>query len=379
MRTMRAEVGAVVNVVGGQVVSEVSLGLDLQVVRKLRVRDQLVVERVMETGQSISALVECDFSDEHRSLHVRSVMAVPVKTEAGFLGVMILAHGREGERFSDEDEAVTELMASMTAVSMQNVEWMQRTVEKQCQEMQWGTSRLVQRTLLPDPGTGADWLAWESYYRPATALGGDYFDLVHLPDDSVVVAVGDVCDHGIPAALLMTAVRALLRTLCLQGHPPARVLEEINRALCQDPSRPKDLVVSLFVGSIDRHKRVLRYANAGQVSPLFWDSNQTEPAVLVPGSAALGQSLRTPFLEKELSFGPDLRLFLYSDGVIETGGPQGELFGLPRLRQSVSGQMGFAGAEFIVGLRKQLQAFSGMSEARDDVTMLWLGERSPRA
>lgn len=378
VRTVRAEVGILLSLHEGRLVAEASLGLDFEVATKLQLEGESLLQRVALSGESVAALLHWDQEGEQRSMHVRSVLALPIRSESSALIIMILAHGRENEPFSDEDRATATLLASLADVSVGNLEWMQRTVEKQCREMQLGTARLVQRTLLPEPGTGPSWLHWESYYRPATSIGGDYFDLVQLSDDSVAVAVGDVCDHGVPAALLMTSVRTLLRALCLQGHSPDRVLEGINLALCQDPSRPRDLVVSLFLAKIDFRKRELQFANAGQVPPLLWDHAREQPEALAAREGALGSSLRSRFEASSLHLGPEFRLLLYSDGLIETGSPQGELFGLPRLRSAVCDQMKQPGADFILGLRKRLEAFSGLAETRDDLAMLWLGER-PRS
>jgi len=375
VRMVRAEVGVMLGMHGGRLVVEANLGIELDVARELQLDGQSVVERVLESGEPLLAPLKWDRVGERRSLHVRSVLAVPVRSESGARGVMLLAHGRENEPFSEDDRATAALLASMAAVSVGNLEWMQRTVDTQCREHQLGTARLVQRTLLPDAGTGPPWLHWESYYRPATAIGGDYFDLVHLPDDSVAVAVGDVCDHGVPAALLMTSVRALLRALCLQGLEPERVLEGINVALCRDPSRPRDLVVSLFLAKLDVRTRTLQYANAGQVSPLLWDDTRQNPVPLASHAGALGSSVLSTFEQSQLPLGPGFRFLLYSDGLIETASPHGELFGLPRMATAVSEQMGQPGADFILGLRKRLEAFSGLADARDDVAMLWLGER----
>jgi sigma-B regulation protein RsbU (phosphoserine phosphatase) len=376
LRSVRAEVGAIVQTRGSRMHAEASLGLELDVVRNLRVADRGVVECVVASGQPVVAEVQWDQPGAHGTLHIRSLVAVPMHSGSEPAAVMLLAHGRPGERFSQEDQAVAALLASMAMVSIENAEWLHRTVERQCQEQQLGTARLVQRSLLPDPGRGPDWLEWESYYRPATAVGGDYFDIVPLPNDTVAVAVGDVCDHGVPAALLMTSVRALLRALCLQGLEPVRVLEEINRALCQDPSRPKDLVVSLFIGLVNVQERVLRYANAGHPFPLLWDAARLVPAPLPLASRALGLSKHSEYSQSELPMGPGFRLFLYSDGLTETASGQGELFGLPRLRLAVSEQVGLPGADFILSLRKRLESFSGMAESRDDLAMLWLGERA---
>jgi serine phosphatase RsbU (regulator of sigma subunit) len=267
-------------------------------------------------------------------------------------------------------------LATLAAVSLQNAEWLRKAVEKQRLEWQMGTARLVQRFLLPDPGCGPAWLNWEAYYRPALAVGGDYFDIVPLHDQTVLVVVGDVSDHGIPAALLMTAVRSIVRSECLRGSRPAQILRSVNHFLCEDSGKPQDLLASLFVALVEGNRRELTYANAGHPTPLLWDATRLVPAPLPASGPLLGKCKDPDYPESRLTLGPGYRLFLYSDGLTEAGNPHGELFGLPRIRQVAAEQCGLPGAEFVLRMRRQIETFSECTDPRDDLTMLWLGERA---
>jgi serine phosphatase RsbU (regulator of sigma subunit) len=98
---------------------------------------------------------------------------------------------------------------------------------------------------LPDPA------GWEfaACYRPAREVGGDFYDVIPLPDGRLGFVIGDVTDKGVPAALLMAATRSLLRAAALQGLSPAEVLRQVNDMLF--PDMPAKMFVTCLYAILD--------------------------------------------------------------------------------------------------------------------------------
>jgi serine phosphatase RsbU (regulator of sigma subunit) len=86
---------------------------------------------------------------------------------------------------------------------------------------------------------------------------------------------------------------------------------------------------------------------------------------------------RAAWSDIELPLGPGYRLFLFSDGLIETANHRGEPFGLARTQDAAAELCGLPGAEFVLAMRRRMEAFSGCGAPRDDLTMLWLGQERP--
>jgi PAS domain S-box-containing protein len=175
----------------------------------------------------------------------------------------------------------------------------------------------LQRALLPTqlPVVPNITLNWE--YRPATQesqVGGDWYDAFLLPDKSLFISIGDVCGHGLDAAIAMNTIRQSLRTLAFECPEPWLVLEGINRILQCEQS---ETIATAIFGRLDLRTLEFAYAGAGHPPPVLMNEAGA-PRMLPAGGMPLGIfSIGAEIARHTINLEPGTSVFLYTDGLIE--------------------------------------------------------------
>lgn len=304
-------------------------------------------------------------------------LAVPLVSQGELIGVLNLGPRRSEQEYSTDDRKLLDNLAAQAAPALrvgQLVRQQQaeaRTRERYEQELE--VARLIQQNFLPKELP--ELAGWQvaAYYRPAREVGGDFYDVIPLPDGKLGFVVGDVTDKGVPAALVMAATRSVLRASAQRLVEPGDVLERVNEHLC--PDMPAKMFVTCLYGVLEPTTGRFRFANAGHDLPYV---KTAEGSVeLRARGMPLGLMSGMPYEEKETVLEPGDSLLLHSDGVVEAHDPDGEMFGFPRLKDSVARYPG--GAELIDLVLADLHTHTGPgAEQEDDITMVTLA-RSPDA
>ncbi|HET8577926.1 MAG TPA: SpoIIE family protein phosphatase [Methylomirabilota bacterium] len=189
-------------------------------------------------------------------------------------------------------------------------------------------ARDIHARLLPAPPALVAGLAAGAVLRPASVVGGDFFDLIPM-GERVGVAVGDVAGKGIPAALLMVMVRTLLREISASLVEPSEVLAWLNASLCRDI--PPSMFVTLVLAVLDpaRPGQIV-VSNAGHPPPVLY-RRAAAPQTLALGGMVLGVSEEAVFDQTELKVGSGDGMVLYTDGVVGGQEADGRHIGLSEL------------------------------------------------
>jgi serine phosphatase RsbU (regulator of sigma subunit) len=244
-------------------------------------------------------------------------------------------------------------------------------VEKERLERELELARQLQQSILPHEFPNLPGFSCTARSRPARVVGGDFYDVLHLPDGRLGLIVGDVAGKGMPAAFIMATTRSFLRATAQQWVSPGRVLEQVNDLLC--PDMPHGMFVTCLCAVLDVGSGRLHYANAGQTLPYrLMDGRVIE---LEATGMPLGLVVGTRYDEKETTIAPGESLVCYTDGIVEAHNPQRQMFGFPRLEALVASHGG--GPALIEFLLADLEAFTGTEwEQEDDVTLVVL-QRGP--
>ena len=194
------------------------------------------------------------------------------------------------------------------------------------------TARDVQRCLLPQAYPTVDGLDYVGWSRAARGVTGDYYDFVPLPDGRLAVTVGDVCGKGVPAALVMAALRAYLRGATSQCQADPRALVTMTNDLLYE-SVPTGRFATLFYGVYDPPSRTLEYVNAGHLPPLLLDSDngRCRRQRLETGGVAIGLMPGAQYASGRIRLEPGDRLVAFTDGITEALSADGEEWGEDRL------------------------------------------------
>ena len=157
--------------------------------------------------------------------------------------------------------------------------------------------------------------------RPANTVGGDFYDVLPLPDGRVILAVGDVAGKGSPAALLMALLLAMLRTLVDEQLEPEPLVTRLNTQICRHS--PGSRFITFFYGVYTPASGALTYVNAGQNPPLVRRADGSYERLGATG-IALGMFEGSSYTSVETRINPGEMLVLYSDGITEAEDPEGQ-------------------------------------------------------
>ncbi|MEJ2752589.1 MAG: SpoIIE family protein phosphatase [Chloroflexota bacterium] len=243
--------------------------------------------------------------------------------------------------------------------------------ERERLEFELELSTKVQQALLPQQAMDIPGLEVAAFSRPATIVGGDYFDFYRFHDGAYGLLVGDVAGHGMASSLIMASLQASLRILVPDYEEPGDVLRRLNQLFYHNINMTN--FVSLFLGHFDPQTKRLSYSSAGHNPPLLYrpGAGGDEPSTwLRPTGAAIGLVEGATFGKKVALLEPDTILLLYTDGVTEAMNEKGEEFGQQRLAAAVQQNSSLPIQELVRNLRLRLQDFSGGRPLADDTTIV---------
>jgi sigma-B regulation protein RsbU (phosphoserine phosphatase) len=208
--------------------------------------------------------------------------------------------------------------------------------------------------------------------QPASLVGGDFFDFVSQPDQPFTFFIGDVSGMGLPAALLMTMTRAILKSeACSQTAPtPQSILQGANEKLLNDFIEA-GMFVTAFVGQYFPSTRELVYANAGN-PPAIYCSNGGGARLLETDGVAMGVIEETLSKNRTLCLKEGDVLVASTDGLHGARNRRWERFGTDRLLELVQELHGQSAAEISDNLFREIQCFCAPEPQEDDQTVVVL-------
>ncbi len=242
-----------------------------------------------------------------RDLNFRSGLVVPLKARGRTLGTLTWVSGETGRRFGFSDVHFGEDLARRAAVAIDNA-----LLHRELREVADHLQEAVRPAELPRGLPG-----WEmaALYSPAgrTEVGGDFYDVIPVDADRMVIFVGDVMGRGVQAAAAMSQIRAAVRTLVAVDRDPVAVMSGLDRLFEQFPT---EQLVTLVYGVIDRSTDELTVAAAGHPPPIVLDGDGTGGFVESARGLILGAggASREPAV---VPFRVGQVLLLYTDGLLE--------------------------------------------------------------
>ncbi|HET7482388.1 MAG TPA: SpoIIE family protein phosphatase, partial [Actinomycetota bacterium] len=291
-------------------------------------------------------------------------LVVPLVSQGELIGLLNLGPRLSEREYSGDDRKLLDNLAAQAAPAVRVGQLVQeqqaqvRTRERLEQEMR--VAQLIQQQFLPKELP--ELMGWHvsAFYRPARAVGGDFYDFIELPDGRVAIVAGDVTDKGVPAALVMATTRSILRSEAVRLVSPSEVLQKANDLLY--PDIPSHMFVTCLYAVLDPKTGRLQLANAGHNLPYVrGDGGVTElkargmPLGLMPGMS---------YEEVEATLDPADVMLLHSDGIAEAHNPDGEMFGFGRMLELMGTRRT---ADDIIDLMlTELDHFSGPGHEQED-------------
>ncbi len=300
-----------------------------------------------------------ELAARQRRIGTRSMASVPMTVEGACVGGLLVS-------YSSPQDYPPEQSAFLGAFAAQVSQALRRGLAYQVQR---STSEQLQRSLMPHSLPELPGLALGAHYQPGGVnvdVGGDWYDVMTLPDGSAVVALGDVMGKGVPAAIVMSEVRSATRAYALLDPDPAVVLERLDQLVCMMPFA--DQVVTMLYGVVDPGRTAVRLGSAGHPPPLLVSPSGRPELLDHELGPALGLEAG-PWQTSTIALEDNMSVLFYSDGLVENR-RQDLAIGIDMLRDHV---------ELLPARRRnprelcaRLSELMLSDEVDDDVTMLAL-------
>lgn len=242
-------------------------------------------------------------------------------------------------------------------------------IEKEKLERELEVARGIQTSLLPDSVPELSGYEFAGSITPMSAVGGDFYDFLDLPDGRAGVVIGDVSDHGVPSALLMALTVTLLRTENRLGTSPEQALNDVNCELTERDHM--NMFVTALYGILNPATGLFEYVRAGHNPPILLTPDGKAREIPTHPGQPLGMLPDPVFDAGKIELPPGSLLLLYTDGVTETMNDEGEMFGMERTKQTMQDLSVSASAEDMCQhLHQTLRDYRGQEPQSDDVTSL---------
>jgi hypothetical protein len=253
------------------------------------------------------------------------LMAV-VRRDGRPAGLILVGRPQGRAAYEEEERRFLASVADQVALAVG------RSMQQQS-EGELEQARTIQRSLLPQTLPEVAGLAVAARWEPAREVSGDYYDVIRLDDDRLLVCIGDVVGKGLPAALLMSTLQAAVKAVAAATGAPSQICEQVRKVVCH--SLTGGTFVTFFCALVDRSKLTLSFANAGHNPPIL-TRRSGEVLRLEEGGPAIARMLTSGYAQEETSLEPGDRLLMFTDGATEAMNPDGEMFGDERLQTLAS-------------------------------------------
>jgi len=334
-----------------------------------------IVGHVIRTGEVVCTP---DVSLDPRYIQgrpgTRSEVAVPIQLDGRTIGAFNLESDHPAA-FRTKDVEVLRFFAEATAIAVEKAMLHQRLTRADELDRQLRTAQRVQERLLPAELPDVPGHELAGVCLPSARVGGDYFDFVPIPGGQMGLVVADVSGHGLSAAIIMSAFRALARTCLRAGQSLDEVAGTLDREL--PDTTAGNAFVTAVLATYDPASGRLRYVNCGHNPPLL-DRPGQPPHWLDTGGPLLGLIDDATFEIGEVQLAPDDQLVIFTDGIVEARSAAGVWFGTERLAKLVSAQRGQRARDLVENVVGEARMLAGVLGLEDDATMLLLRRTSPR-
>lgn len=203
---------------------------------------------------------------------------------------------------------------------------------------------------------------------PAREVGGDMYDVLEMPDGKVFTVVADVTGKGVPAALMMMAVRMAFKGCITSSGDLGAALTATNELLTEDS--PEEMFITMIALIYDPENGVCSYASAGHHAPLLVKTDGSAQEVQLSAGIALGAFPGFAYENQKITLKPGESLLLYSDGVTEAMTNEREEFGIERLSNVFSNFESASAKSYTDRVFDAVRDFVGDAVQSDDITCL---------
>ncbi|NES18105.1 MAG: PP2C family protein-serine/threonine phosphatase [Symploca sp. SIO3E6] len=357
--------------------------------------------RVVEGDAETAGTTPVVFTDIQESLDDQ--VSHYLGAEVQLLGAPILVKNVERGRlyvFSRDSEyswtatrqKLVRLVADQTAVAIANDELTAELRKKERLDRELEIGADIQLRLLPRQCPQIEGVELAAMCKTADRVGGDYYDFIPTNYDQIreknpnskeisdshktsvpwSIVIGDVMGKGVPAGLIMTMTRGMLRAEVLNRHSPGKILQHLNRVMYADLENSHRFV-TLFYSEYDPETKILSYSNAAHNPPLLWQASTRSLKPLDTWGMLIGLEVDSQYEEAQVQLAPGDTIIYYTDGFTDAANQNGDRFDEENLVQAFrwACENCNGSQEVLDYLFEQVQQFIGLTNRHgDDMTLV---------
>ena len=299
-----------------------------------------------------------------------------IKSRGKCRGFFYVFHDKLNKKNSFLEERKISFLIDTLATAIENYFLSAENKRHENTDREISSGAEIQSRLLPDFCPKIFGVNLAAHCRPALQLGGDYYDFMSIKPNLEekrrqkgrwALVIGDVMGKGVPAGLLMTMLRGMLRAEVLTGLPPDRILHDLNQLAIYDLDQSHRFV-TLFYSDYDPRTQKLRYANAAHNPPFLWKNKEQKIAKLDADGFVIGLQKDAEYICGDVQLNNLDIILYYTDGITETTNNLGERFGEKNLKAIFSKlcKKNLNSQEILNQIFKKLDDFSGKKKQLDD-------------
>lgn len=304
------------------------------------------------------------------------VVACPLQAHDQFLGLMVVDLPHDVMGLSDRNRAILAGIARQVSIAVENVKLYQEALENERRTQELILARQLQSALLPERPPEVPGYELAGYWRPAREVAGDFYDFFPLSQDRQALAIADVADKGMAAALFMVLTRTALRESVWNEEQAGAALARTNTLLAADAQR--GMFVTCFLGLLSPLEGRLIASNAGHLPPLVYNSATDSFASFALRNLPLGIFDNVRYSEASIELPPGSFVVLYTDGITDATDGQMRLFGTKRLADAVWAHRTDSASAIVEAIVAAVTAFNAAEHVPDDLTVVVL-KRCPES
>ena len=301
---------------------------------------------------------------------VRTLIAAPLLTPDGALGMIVLSSTLAETQFAERDMELLVVVASATGLKMRNLALAEEAAERQRFEREVALARRIQVALLPAEMPQIPGIEIFGRNIPSRGVSGDYYQVVERADgDEVAIVIADVSGKGIAASLLTGYVDALFNAYLGEGLGPREIFNRVSPQM--NSKTPVEQFATAFLGIYTVATGAIRFASAGH-DPTILVRASGEVELLNPTGMPLGLMPEAVYTASEAHVEPGDTLVLYTDGITEAARPDDEMFERERLIEVCREHRGESPEELAVSIDATVDDFVEGVPYHDDRTLVIL-------
>lgn len=293
----------------------------------------------------------------------------PLRARGRLVGVLVVGPTKRGRPLSGRRLNIVIGIAQQAAIAVVNDQLYLESTERNRMEQELNMAHTIQSSLLPEENPEIPGCSIAGYWQAARQVSGDFYDFMQFADGRWGIAIADVADKGIPAALFMALSRTILRTVAFNRRSPSEVLHRSNQIIYGDTT--SDHFVTVFYAVWDPKELILHYANGGHNPPLLLKKDGASRLLSSEG-IALGVIEDVSYAEKSVKLEKGDSIVFYTDGITEAVNEDYDEFGLDRLLQTVRLARSESPKSMINRITGAVSDHAGNTPQFDDITLVVL-------